>query len=640
MKQDRERFEKTLKQAGNQLGNAIHNLWQNRSEALWSKDPWYFVRLGGIANSLGQNMFAHDVLREGTRLFPADTRLVQLYSLSLVACGFLNAARDLLDGLIKKGHLDEETLGILGRVYKEMWLGEGGGAVGHPHLAKARELYIGAYKRSRGAYSGINAASLSMIMGDAAVAQRLAREVVRACAERWKTPARRDYWTVATLAEGFLLLGRQEKAEKYYRVARARGGRGFANLASTRRQLLLLSRHVTVDPRVLDAVRIPPVVAFTGHMIDPPGRRPAHFPAPAAAEVRKQIAAALEKLDVRIGYASAACGADLLFHECLLDRGGESNVVLPFDRASFLETSVAPGGPGWRLRAERILGKCAVVEQATRGGYCGDDLLFTYANQLILGKAILRSRTMETDPLLVAVWDGRNGKPGGTAECVRLWDNTGYPSITIHPATAKVSERSARRGAPARRVSARRGAIARETAAIIFADMVGYSMLKEEQVPGYVQGLLKVLQDALAKSGTHPMHKDTWGDAACMVFADPLAAAQCALSMRDAVTGTDWEKRGLPRGLSMRIGLHAGPVYRIREPLLDRENFFGFHMNQAARIEPITRPGNVYASEAFASLLVADRRNRFDCRYVGVIVLPKRFGKYPIYHVKRPTDAG
>ena len=88
----------------------------------------------------------------------------------------------------------------------------------------------------------------------------------------------------------------------------------------------------------------------------------------------------------------------------------------------------------------------------------------------------------------------------------------------------------------------------------------------------------------------------------------------------------------------MRIGLHAGPVFYGREPVLDRVNFFGSHVNQAARIEPITSPGNVYASEQFAALLMAEGADHLECRYVGIIVLPKQFGSHPIYHVKRRTE--
>ena len=647
--QNKERFDRYVKRRHSQLANAIHDIWESRDEAVWSKDPYFFLRLGEIADTHGQSMFAHDILREGLRFFPDHLRLIQKYSLSLISCGFLLTARNLLTNLMKQGHYDEETLGILGRVYKEMWLAEGQGDPGHPHLVHACKLYRSAFRRSRGPWSGINAASLSLILGDRQLSERLARQVIRLCSERWKNPDQRDYWTMATLAEAFLLLGRQGQAAKYYRIARAMSGKSFSNLASTRRQLMLLGRHTAVDPQVMDILRIPPVVAFTGHMLDAPSQKRPHVPASQAPAVREQIARILEKLDVRIGYASAACGSDILFHECLQERGGESNIVLPFDQDEFFETSVDFAGREWTQRAQGILSRSSSVERATRGGYGGDDLLFSYANGLIVGKAILRSRFLETEPLLIAVWDAvRRGKPGGTAEFVQMWENAGYPYVAIDPRTAAVVEHAAtgrRRGSGApgpRRAAAAPapGAARRETVSILFADMVGYSLLREEQIPLYVEGFLQKVAETVKKFRVKPMYQNTWGDAICFVYADPADAAEGAMAMRDMVHSTDWSRWNLPKDLAVRIGLHAGPVYCVREPLLDRTNFFGFHVNQAARIEPITNPGNVYASESFASLLLAGRHEKFDCRYVGIVVLPKKFGSYPIYHIKRKTEVG
>ena len=651
----REGFDAYIEQRRGQLGNAIHDLWLSREAEVWSKDPYYYLRLGELADSLGQSMFAHDVLQEALGIFPDHVRLTQLYSLSLIKCGFLLTARDLLTALADKGYLDEETLGILGRVYKEMWLIEGGGARDHPHLARSRDLYLDAFRRSRGHYSGINAASLSLIMGDARRAERLAREVVGICAERWKHPAQRDYWIVATVAEANLVLGRQEQAAKYYGAARNKSGSNYTNLASTRRQLRLLARYAPVDGSVLEALRIPPVVAFTGHMLDAPGRKNPRFVEGAVEAVRGRIAELLDRLDVRIGYASAACGADVLFHECLQKRGGESNVILPFERGEFFRTSVEFAGPAWVRRAEQILAESFGVEQVTRGGYGGDDLLFAYANQVILGKAILRSRFLETEPLLIAVWDGvASDTPGGTGECLQTWQESGLPFVVIDPASAEVREQpgspvepEGKQGAarrPRGKKSGKKAAASapgeRQTAAILFADLVGYSRLREEQILYYVQGFLGTLAEAVRRSSYKPIYKNTWGDAVCFMFADSLEAAECAMAMRDLVRDTDWTRWKLPAELNIRIGLHAGPVYRAREPLLERLNFFGSHVNQAARIEPITSPGNVYASEPFAALLLADPRNRLDCKYVGVIVLPKEFGSYPIYHIKRKTEVG
>ncbi|HUI69289.1 MAG TPA: TRAFs-binding domain-containing protein, partial [Spirochaetia bacterium] len=453
----RDRFDSYLRHNSSRLGNVIHDLWESRDETLWAKDPYFFLRLGERADTVGQSLFAHDVLREGLRIFPGHVQITQRYCLSLITCGFLLAAKDLLTHLMKTGHFDEETLGILGRVYKEMWLAKGKGEPGHPYLAKSRELYLGAFRRSRGYYSGINAASLSFVMGDKDLSSRVARQVLRICVNLLKDRAERSYWVLATVAEAFLLLGRQEKAAKYYRLARARSSGNYSNLASTRRQLSLLGRSMNVDPIVLDALRIPPVVAFTGHMIDAPDQPHPHFPQSSAALVKRRIASVLAKLNARIGYASAACGADVLFHECLVARGGESNVVLPFDKVDFFATSIDFAGQAWRRRAQMVLAKSSLVEQATRGGYQrGNELLFSYANQLIMGKAVLRSRFLETEPVLVAVWDGeRNGKPGGTSQFVADWEQTGYPSIVINPRTAKVEFR------PGKKPGERRPAIGR-----------------------------------------------------------------------------------------------------------------------------------------------------------------------------------
>jgi len=173
---------------------------------------------------------------------------------------------------------------------------------------------------------------------------------------------------------------------------------------------------------------------------------------------------------------------------------------------------------------------------------------------------------------------------------------------------------------------------------MLFADLVGYSRFAEEQYPRYIQGFLGTVAEQLKGSPSRPIFKNIWGDAILFVFRDLLAAAEYAMELRDLVRATAWQELGLPQDLAIRIGLHVGPVYYAREPVLDRLNFFGTHVNQAARIEPVTSPGNVYASEQFAAFLLAEPDSGLDCRYVGVIVLPKDFGSYPIYHIRRKSE--
>jgi class 3 adenylate cyclase len=99
----------------------------------------------------------------------------------------------------------------------------------------------------------------------------------------------------------------------------------------------------------------------------------------------------------------------------------------------------------------------------------------------------------------------------------------------------------------------------------------------------------------------------------------------------------NWRANGFPHPLALRIGLHVGPVQRVLDPITRRRNFTGSHVNRAARIEPITPPGAVYASEAFAALAAIHDTPGFVCEYAGRTALAKAAGTYPLYHVRRST---
>ena len=48
-------------------------------------------------------------------------------------------------------------------------------------------------------------------------------------------------------------------------------------------------------------------------------------------------------------------------------------------------------------------------------------------------------------------------------------------------------------------------------------------------------------------------------------------------------------------------------------------NFSGSHVSRAAHIEPITLPGQVYASEHFVSLIIANNIDEITCDYIGLL---------------------
>jgi len=177
--------------------------------------------------------------------------------------------------------------------------------------------------------------------------------------------------------------------------------------------------------------------------------------------------------------------------------------------------------------------------------------------------------------------------------------------------------------------------VQREVKTMLFADVEGFSKLPDEKNPAYAKYFLGGIAKILEKLSKPPRFINTWGDSIFAVFDQLGDGLNMALDLRDFVVRTKWDEKGLPSEFSARIALHAGPAYAIEDPLLRKTNFFGRHVNNAARIEPIALPGCVYVSETVASLL-AFRGHDFDFEYVGNVELAKSFGSFPIYLLQRP----
>ena len=75
-------------------------------------------------------------------------------------------------------------------------------------------------------------------------------------------------------------------------------------------------------------------------------------------------------------------------------------------------------------------------------------------------------------------------------------------------------------------------------------------------------------------------------------------------------------------------------MFPIHDPVLDEPAFMGSHVSRTARIEPVTPPGAVYVTEAFAAALVLDEQTRFTCDYVGHMPLAKDYGSLRMYRLR------
>lgn len=608
----------------------------------------------------GQTFLAHDLTQKALRRFPDSVRLRQAVALALLRAGALAEAQVALEDLypaplradavpLRGGaEADEETLGLIARVYKDLWRRSG-----RPEdVRRARDAYTRGFEASRGVWTGINAATLSWIIGDRAQAAQVAGRVLDAT-EGAAPDAEADcYWHWATRGEALLLLGRETEAVAAYAVAASLAGRRYGAVAASRQQLQLLAAHgFPVPSRLFQALRPPSVVVFAGHMLDQPGRAVPRFPPSAEAAVRTQIVRHLDDMDARIGYCSAACGSDLLFVEAMQERGAEVNIVLPYAQEDFLEASVRYAGPRWVARFHRALEQAASVKYVTSESVCGDESVFALMGRMLLGFAALAAQPLQAEPVLLSVWDGRaSALAGGTADIVSGWpDPARRRAIALGPAPrpGDASDRPPLPSAlPLQTITPT--AIRRQVKTLLFADVVGFSQLQEDRMPAFMFSFLeRVAQHLPPKSG----FVNTWGDAIFVLMDDATHLAEYALALQEVVCDTDWAEFGLPREMSIRIGLHAGPVFAGTDPLTGGLNYYGAHVNRAARLEPVTVPGHVYASEQFAALLTAEQQAAaqdarrtgqtwhpaFACEYIGTLDLARNFGSLPTYHLRRGT---
>jgi class 3 adenylate cyclase/tetratricopeptide (TPR) repeat protein len=631
------------------------SLWQARDLDQGARTPDLYRQLAEQILALGEPLVAYDVVTEGLGYWPPDVRLRQLQGLALARSGATERANHILLQLSHEGQTDGETLGLLARTYKDLSALATDPAVRTAHLGAAGQLYRQGYELAVGrgeveeaSYTGINAATTALLLGEREVAQHLAREV-RALGlqalERLIGQGGDPYWVQATLGEAALILGAYAEAEDWYGRA-AEVGRGrFGHLHSTRRQARLLLECLGVNMEPIErCLQIPRVAVFVGHMIDHPERPSPRFPPQLEPAVRKAIRDQLRQRDARIGYASAACGADILFLETILELQGEAHVILPYDRELFRQDSVdLLQGADWGERYARVLQAAAEVQSASEQRLVAGSVTYDYANILLYGLATIRAHQLGTDLIPLAVWDGRAGDgPGGTADTVRRWQELG-PQVEV-VALAELLQREC--PALAQRASAPTSSppvrpvqpslpFPQEIMAMLFADAVGFSHLAEEQIPGFVQQYLGAVAALMERSPYAPVMKNTWGDGLYGVFATVHEASEFALDLCALVNETNWTAHGLPEDLSLRIALHAGPVYAYTNPVTGQPDYLGTHVSRAARLEPVTPPGQVYASHAFVALAAAQRVTDFTYEYVGQTLLAKGYGTFPTYHIRR-----
>ena len=154
----------------------------------------------------------------------------------------------------------------------------------------------------------------------------------------------------------------------------------------------------------------------------------------------------------------------------------------------------------------------------------------------------------------------------------------------------------------------------RKLAAVMFADMTGYTaMMQEDEVQA---NILRTRQKQILDS-LIPAHQGTiiqyFGDGTLSIFESSANAVRCGIAIQI-------ELQKEPK-VKLRIGIHSGDI------VYDKEGIYGDCVNIASRIETLSVPGAVL----FSAKVYDEIKNQKDIK-------AKSIGKYHLKNVQHPLE--
>lgn len=632
--------------------NTLLSRWINRNPDCWPDDSEVYILLAERLVKMGCPLVAHDVCAEGLERCSGNVRLRQIMALALARTGATQRAKALLQELVDQGEDSEETLGLLARTDKDLWLETADPVRKASLLEQSAANYLRAYRQSGGYWTGINAATMAYLADRSDEAIKLANEVRSACLldlEKTLAAGGDPYWALSTLGEVALILGDRAEAVARYSAAAKCGEGRFGDLASTRRNARMLLRHRNdAGADIERCFAIPPVAVFSGwiragQLVSPP-----RLSGDMENELRSRLQQRLARNGVSQAFAGAMNDAERLFLETIREMQGNTAVV--FNQGKPLASDVSVDRRvGYRV--ESVVSQATEVLTASDYNILDETVAREFAEQFLVGVACLRARQLETDLIPIVVCDGDFERVSqDTARLWRRFEKLGLQVelLTINGAElekartilrSNAAEYASQNAAPCQTcqqtVSSQDKAYPTFIRALLFGDAKHFSKLQEEQIPIFHKEFLGTIGRLADSSLDAPSIKNTWGDGLYCVFDTLQKAGNFALELCDIINSIDWESRGLPPTMNIRVALHAGPVLQCVDPVTHTPTYMGTHVSRAARIEPITPVGQVYASLAFAALAAAENISSFRCEYVGQTPLAKGYGTFPTYHLRR-----
>ncbi|MEE9589753.1 MAG: adenylate/guanylate cyclase domain-containing protein, partial [Hyphomicrobiaceae bacterium] len=150
----------------------------------------------------------------------------------------------------------------------------------------------------------------------------------------------------------------------------------------------------------------------------------------------------------------------------------------------------------------------------------------------------------------------------------------------------------------------------RRLAAILAADMVGYSRLMEQDEQDTLarqkQHRRQMIDPAIAKH--HGRIVKTTGDGLLVEFNSVVDAVECAVEIQSAMLDREADQADDKR-IRYRVGINLGDI------VIDGKDIFGDGVNIAARLEELSKPGGMCIADAVYQSIEGKLKLAFE--YLG-----------------------
>jgi hypothetical protein len=475
---------------------------------------------------------------------------------------------------------DPAALTVKGRLLKDRARASSGAAA-RALFGEAAAAYTAAATLDGTTYPLINAATLTLLAGDAGGAGRIAAQVL-ALQDSGAPDSETPYYRAATRAEALLLLGRRVDAEAALVAAIALAPDAPEDHATTLRQFALIAAATGDDAAWLDALRPGSILQFSGRMA-----------AATAAPRPAEIAAILAAERVRHAFGALGAGADVLIAEAVIAHGAALHVVLPAPVADFMAVSVAPFGADWTARANAVLAAAASID--TEPGGPITPAAIDLAGERAMGRAILLAQRHAAAAVQLQITGDGDG--GHSARQASLWQAGGRQQHRlVWPGEAAIAAPISA-GPP------------QQLAAVI------------EVMADAPPALLAGIAQAIAALPP-PLSAAATPAGARLAWPDPVLAARAATAIMAAADP----------GHGVHIAGHYAVVAAAPDPFTGHAALYGPAFARAARLAALVPAGAIYVTDDFLAGLVL-RSPDFSQEFVGEAPGERGTDALPLYAI-------